>query len=127
MQYEAENRMDCEMHKLCEECMGKKHNIGTAQDLKVTCLSGANNINVPIFNGRYDTLHNKSHEGNTKIDNKKCDVLHDNSDEGGTSIAQDFEEVEEIQMISDSARNSSNSNDFIENSSSQESQRGKNQ
>ena len=33
---------------------------------------------------------------------------------------QDFEDVEEIEMINDSAINSSNSDDFFENNSSQE-------
>ena len=62
-------------------------------------------------------LHDNSYEGNIKISNERHDVLKNKHDEVITSIMQNFEEVEEMEMNSNSATNDSNSDYLLENNS----------
>ena len=65
------NRSWDRMHKFCEECVGKKCDIGTTIDLEVEELSDANNNNAEITNETHDVLYNDSDEVNIKIDNER--------------------------------------------------------
>ena len=120
--------------------MDKKHNIGTEIDLEVVDLSGTKNNDTEIANESHDILHDNfyegktnianeihdvlcknSDEGNITIDNERHHTLQNESDEGSTSIAQDFEEAEEMEISNNVATNDSNSDYLFENNSSQES------
>ena len=59
------------MHEFCKEYVDKKNKIGTAIDLEVSDLSGANNNNAAIDNERHGIFHNNSYEGNTAIANER--------------------------------------------------------
>ena len=69
------------MYTFCEECVGKKCNIGTTIDLEVVDFSDVDNKNVAIYNERHDLLHDTSDEGSMENDNKTPGILHTSSDE----------------------------------------------
>ena len=67
-------------------------------------------------------MHKNSNEGRIAIYNERCEILQNKSDEVSTSIIQDFEEVGEMDINNNSAKNDGNSDNFFMNNSLQESQ-----